>query len=110
MKGQQGKGEISNFDLYNITTLVKVELLNEMLVKTNYSECEHRYLVDGFTNGFNLHYKRPWDRKDSAKNIPFRGGIGSHAELWQKMLKETILGRFAGPFEEILSPILCNHQ
>ena len=89
-----------NPDLVDIVTPVKVNLLREYLGKTNYDQKETEYLVNGFAEGFSLEYEGPWDRHDTARNLPFNE-VGSHEELWSKMIKEVGLGRFAGPFNEI---------
>ena len=57
------------------------------------------YLIDGFTNGFDLHYQGPKIRQDSSENIPLN--IGSKLEIWEKMMKEVKEGQYAGPFEQI---------
>ena len=35
-------------------------------------------------------------RKNTAKNLPFQ--IGDKFELWNKVMKEVKLGRYAGPY------------
>ena len=57
-------------------------------------------LVDGFTNGFDIGYRGPMNRQDSAQNIPL-GKMGTNQDLWNKLMKEVNANRFAGPFEEI---------
>ena len=57
--------------------------------------------MDGFTNGFDLMYQGPYDRQDRSKNIPLKPHIGNATDLWEKMIKEVQLKRFAGPLEEI---------
>ena len=57
------------------------------------------FLSTGFRYGFDIGYKGPTDRTDTAKNLPFT--VGTKADLWGKMIKEVELHRFVGPFEEI---------
>ena len=56
--------------------------------------------LDGFKYGFDIGYEGPDLRKDESKNIPFRE-VGSTEELWEKVMKEVSLGRYAGPYEEV---------
>ena len=41
------------------------------------------------------------DRRDSAKSIPFKVGVGNKIEMWQKIMKEVEAGRYVGPFDSI---------
>ena len=82
-------------------TPVKVEVLERLLQDTNYDEEKSRFLVNGFKNGFDIGYREPENRRDTSKNIPFRDGVGSPKELWDKIMDEVELGRYAGPFTEI---------
>ena len=70
-------------------------------MRSGYCEKEIRFLVTGFREGFNLEYDGPWDRRDTSRNLPFRDGIGSPQELWDKVIKEVKLKRYAGPFKKI---------
>ena len=56
-------------------------------------------LIEGFTNGFDLGYRGTKQRCDYAENIPLR--IGSKTELWNKIMKEVELGRYAGLYDEV---------
>ena len=89
----------SNLDLENLCTPVKAEVFDDLLKKTNYPEEKRKFLIKGFTSGFSLGYKGPMNRKDTSNNIPFT--IGNKYELWEKIMKEVKLGRYAGPFEKI---------
>ena len=57
-----------------------------------------RFLVKGFTEGFDLGYRGPQQRRDYSNNIPLR--IGSKIELWNKVMKQVQLKRYASPFKE----------
>ena len=85
----------------NINTPVKVQELRRLLYESNYDIRETTYLVNGFSDGFDLGYEGPERRQDRSSNIPFRNGIASHAELWSKMVKEVDAGPFVGPFDQI---------
>ena len=98
-----------NLDLQNICTPVKHQVLRELLTQMNFDTAETNFLVDGFKNGFDIQYKGPVNRQSRAKNLKLT--IGSKTILWNKLMKEVMLGRVAGPFKEvpfenfILSPI-----
>ena len=42
----------------------------------------------------------PNSRKDESSNIPIRE-VGSPEDMWEKIMKEVELGRYAGPYENI---------
>ena len=56
--------------------------------------------MKGFTEGFDLGYRGPMERKDNAANIPLRN-MGTPSDLWDKLMKEVKLNRYAGPFDSI---------
>ena len=65
------------------------------------------YLVNGFTNGFDLGYRGPEDRRDLSENIPLRIGTATH--LWNKIMAEVKESRYVGlyklsdlPFENFI--------
>ena len=89
--------QYSNFDVEHITTPVDADVLEQLLVQTGYDVEETKYLVNGFRQGFNLGYRGPFDRQDTADNIPFT--VGNKFIMWEKIMKEVKLGRYAGPFE-----------
>ena len=88
-----------NLDLENIKTPVNAKVLHDLLIQTSYNKEETDFLVDGFTNGFDLGYKGPEHIRQKANNLKFI--IGDKTELWNKVMKEVKEGRYAGPFSEI---------
>ena len=55
--------------------------------------------MDGFKHGFSLQYQGTLkDCKRTAPNLKLR--VGNKLELWNKVMNEVELGRYAGPFEE----------
>ena len=58
---------------------------------------ETDFVINGFKHGFSLEYNGPRDKVQTARNLPLR--CGSKVILWNKMMKEVSLKRFAGPFE-----------
>ena len=81
-------------------TPLDVEMLEQLLSQTNYDPGKTRFLVDGFKNGFRLGYTGNRKVRLKSPNLKFQG-IGNEVELWNKVMKEVKLGRYAGPFEKI---------
>ena len=69
-----------------------------LLQETNYDPEETKFLVRGFSEGFDLRYRGPETIKQSSNNLKFT--IGDTIELWNKVMKEVKEKRYAGPFEE----------
>ena len=84
----------------NIVTPVKSDVLQMMLEESNYDKKWTRFLVDGFTNGFDIGYHGRMDMKVTAPNLKF-GELGDEMTSWNKIMKEVKLKRYAGPFETI---------
>ena len=80
-------------------TPVKPLVLKRLLAETNYDKLKSKKLVDGFTHGFDLGYRGPLDVKKKAPNLKLT--VGSKTELWNKVMNEVKLGRYAGPYESI---------
>ena len=99
--------ETNNFDdeffgsLTDIVTPVNVRVLERLLKETDYPVAKRNFLVEGFTHGFNIQYKGPQIRQETARNIPFQVGVGNKEEMWEKMMKEVKAKRYAGPFKNI---------
>ena len=91
-----------NFDLENVISPVKVEVLQQLLRETNYNNKEIEFLVDGFTNGFDIGYRGDMNVKRRSPNLKLR--VGSQVVPWNKIMKEVGLGRYAGPFAEDAIP------
>ena len=89
-----------NFNVENITTPVDVSKYHDLLVQTKYDTKEVDFLIDGFKNGFSIVYKGQRNVRMTSPNLRFHQ-IGSEKELWNKVMKEVKLKRFAGPFTEI---------
>ena len=95
-------GEVLRFYNYNLTdicTPINVEALHNLLHRSNYLGEEMEFIVDGFTNGFKIEYCGPEDRRDTSRNLPLT--IGNKTILWNKVMKEVQLGRYAGPYDDI---------
>ena len=91
--------EAENLDLGHIITPVSHSNLQELLKWSGYDEAKTEFLVNGFKEGFSLQYQgNLLGAKRLAPNLKLR--IGNKMELWNKVMKEVQLGRFAGPFKE----------
>ena len=88
-----------NYDLEHIVTPVDVAQLSKLLVETGYHPDKTRFLVEGFTHGFDLGYRGPENVCRRAPNLKFT--VGSPVILWNKIMKEVKLKRYAGPFRKI---------
>ena len=74
-------------------------MLNKLPIKSGYDVKKKNYLIEGFTKGFSMEYKGVLEKERRfAPNLKLR--VGSKTELWNKVMNEVELGRFAGPFEE----------
>ena len=82
-----------------MVTPVNIEELAKLLKLLKYPGDKSSFLVDGFTNGFDIGYEGPQVRQSVSENIPFQG-VGNAAVLCDKLIKEVRLKRVAGPFNE----------
>ena len=90
-----------NFDLTSVVTPVDADKLEDLLVKTHFDPKERQFIVNGFRNGFDLGFEGDVDRdkiKYLSPNLKLR--VGSQVSLWNKIMKEVKLKRYAGPFAE----------
>ena len=91
--------EAINLDLKNLITPVKADVLEKLLKQSNCDLDKTNYLVDGFKEGFKLHLRGNLKEcQRLAPNLKLR--VGSKLELWNKVMAEVELGRFAGPFDK----------
>ena len=56
-------------------------------------------LVNGFRFGFDIGYQGLKLRHSESRNLPFT--VGNQTVLWNKLMKETRLGRVAGLYDQI---------
>ena len=82
-----------------MVTPLNVPKYEQLLRESNYDAKETQFLVNGFTNGFDIGYMGPECRQSTARNLPLR--IGSHTDVWNKIMKEVQLKRVAGPYKQI---------
>ena len=89
----------SNLDLTSICSPINIPVFEDLLVKSEYDGEETQFLINGLKRGFSLEYQGNRKIQQMARNLPFR--IGDKIDLWNKIMEEVKLNRFAGPFEDI---------
>ena len=77
-------------------TPIKVERLNHYLSISHYDSVKKEELIKGFTEGFDIGYRGPSERRHLSSNIPLH--VGSPEDLWGKIMKEVKARRYSGPF------------
>ena len=87
-----------NKDLKNVVSPVDYAELGRMLDEADYDVTKTRNLVEGFCDGFSIGYEGKQNVKLNAPNLKLE--VGSKVKLWNKVMKEVELGRYAGPFAE----------
>ena len=91
--------QYANYKLHSIETPVDVDRYEDLLKRSRYDREETEFLIHGFRHGFDIGYRGPEQRWDTAPNIPF--SVGNKYILWNKIMKEVKLGRVAGPYRRI---------
>ena len=89
----------TNHDLKHVYTPVNPNALHELLKESQYDKLKTEKLVNGFKYGFDLGYRNSDKVQLESRNLKLT--IGSETELWNKVMKEVSLKRYAGPFDEI---------
>ena len=82
-----------------IITPINVPVYHRFLRDTRYPNDKIEHLIQGFTKGFDIGYRGPVNREDSAQNIPLR--LGTAQDLWRKSMKEVEHKRYAGPYYKL---------
>ena len=78
---------------------MNADILENLLTEANYDDDKLMYIIDGFRHGFDLGYTGPMKNiRKTAPNLKFR--VGNEVQLWNKVMKEVKLKRYAGPFRE----------
>lgn len=88
-----------NYDLDTIITPIKVDILEQLLLQEKYNPDKTKFICEGFRGGFSIHYNGPVSREDFANNLKLH--VGTKIDLWNKVMKEVQLKRFAGPFRHV---------
>ena len=90
--------EYENYDVQNVYSSVNFIELGALLKQTGYDVVKTQELVHSFEHGFDLGYRGPMTNiRRFSPNLKFT--IGNETELWNKVMKEVELKRFAGPFD-----------
>ena len=87
----------------DIVTPINPDRLEELLRATNYNRAKAQFVLGGLRHGFDIGYRGPQIRKDTAANIPIR--VGSPLDMWNKVMTEVSMGRYAGPYTYIADKI-----
>ena len=89
-----------NFNLTEIVTPINPDKFKQLLVETGYNRSKTKEIITGFREGFPLGYQ---DMKTGiqqrAPNLKLR--VGNEVELWNRVMKEVQLKRYAGPFAKV---------
>ena len=88
-----------NLDLETIVTPVNIANLKELFDQSGYDKGKADFLIQGFSQGFDIGYAGPREVKQTSPNLKIT--VGSEEELWNKVIKEVKLKRYAGPFKMI---------
>ena len=92
--------QFSNTDVTSVCTPVHVDRFEKLLKESKYDPAEIQLIIKGFREGFDIGYRGPTTGiRRTAPNLKLN--VGSELELWNKVMKEVQLGRFAGPFLDI---------
>ena len=83
----------------DIVTPINVRALEFFLRESKYDESKSAEILRGFKYGFDIGYRGPVNRQDVSANLPLT--IGSLQDIWDKLMKEVKLGRYAGPYTKI---------
>ena len=95
----KGAKSTACLDLNDIVTPIDSVKLEQLLIETGYDKTKTTHIVEEFRSGFDLGYRGPSNRTDLSSNLPLY--VGTHADIWEKMIKEVELNRYASPFDEI---------
>lgn len=87
-----------NYNISEVATPIRVKEFEQLLKETQYDITKTEYLINGFTQGFELGFYGPRNIVREAPNMKLR--CGSHIELWNKIMQEVRKGHTAGPFKD----------
>ena len=82
-----------------MVTPINPDIFEQLLRESKYDDKESEFIIKGFHEGFPLGYENPNLVKITAANLQLT--IGDKIDLWNKVMKEVGLKRFAGPFGRI---------
>ena len=88
-----------NFDLELVITPVNWKRLKYLLDEAGYDKKKTEFLVRGFRDGFRLEYEGDPFVMVNSPNLKLT--VGDETDLWNKVMKEIRLKRYAGPYKKI---------
>ena len=88
-----------NLDLENMVTPIKADVFGKLLKEANYDEEKTNFIISGFTKGFSLGYQGPEKIRRYAPNLKLT--VGTHIDLWNKVMREVQQKRYVGLFKKI---------
>ena len=83
----------------DVVTPIRPNVLRQLLQQTGYPQDKTEFLYQGFLEGFSLGYEGNTQVQLYSPNLRIR--VGSPQILWNKVMKEVRLKRFAGPFQKV---------
>ena len=81
----------------NVITPVNADILEELLIQSQYNPTKRNFIVKGFREGFSIKYRGRKNLQQRSNNLRFN--VGNELQLWNKVMKEVKLKRFAGPYD-----------
>ena len=84
----------------DVVTPVNIDRFEQLLQQAGYEKEKTRFLIKGLREGFSIGYEGRADVQIHSPNLKFRG-VGDKTVLWNKVMKEVKLKRYAGPFPEV---------
>ena len=89
--------EFSCEDISDIVTPIDADVLEQLLIDTDFDLDKRSKLIRGFREGFDIGYRGCNFQKNFSDNLPFK--VGTPLEMWNKIMSEVELGRYGGPFK-----------
>ena len=87
-----------NYNLTDVVTPINHVTFGKLLREANYDDEATQFIENGLKFGFRLQYNGAKNVQVKAPNLKLN--VGSKTELWNKVMNEVSLGRYAGPYEE----------
>ena len=87
-----------NYDITSVVTPVNWEKFDQILTEANYDVNKKNFLINGFRHGFRIEYEGNEKVRQKAPNLKLT--CGDEVDLWNKVMNEIKLGRYAGPYKE----------
>ena len=88
-----------NYDLDHIYTPIDADKFEFLLKQAGYDRHKTAFIINGFWEGFPLHYQGETKIKRLAPNLKLR--VGTKMDLWNKVMSEVKANRFAGPYTDV---------